>query len=93
VGTNWLRDPRCVRIKLRPNTYVRNLIQFRAFCAKGVLDHSVRPRGKRSRTPLDRHWRFGLGPLLILRPCSRRGVRPALHFFDNVDPQGFSRNP
>jgi len=96
-GTTGCGDPSCVRIKLSRNT-IRSaeMISVERFLAKAWLDHKGRqaPGARPARTFLwigiGGIWPFG--PVAeSCGPCSGRASACPFHFFDNVDPQGFSR--
>lgn len=92
VGHYWLRAP-----QLAPepaiSSHIRQEIDSIEAFAQQVLAGDLQPPGL---TPFtDVLWigigGSGLGPLLILRALQQQGQGLPFHFFDNVDPQGFSR--
>jgi len=91
VGHYWLRDS-----QLCPDSREAALIQaeierIEQFGAD-VLGHGLTAPGGSPFT--DVLWigigGSGLGPLLILRALQQEGVGLPFHFFDNVDPEGYS---
>jgi len=92
VGHYWLRNP-----AIAPDPAVGTLISretdgIASFAAE-VLGHRLNAPGDAPFT--DVLWigigGSGLGPLLMIRALQQEGVGLPFHFFDNVDPQGFSR--
>jgi len=92
VGHYWLREPQLCPDPAEAEQIRSEVDQVERF-GQGVLDHSSQAPGARPFT--DVLWigigGSGLGPLLILRALQQEGIGLPFHFFDNVDPQGFSR--
>jgi glucose-6-phosphate isomerase len=91
VGHYWLRAP-----QLAPDpevaTHIRREIDLLEDFGRAVRQGSLRsPSGAPFSDVL---WigigGSGLGPLLMVKALERRGEGLTFHFFDNVDPQGYS---
>jgi len=92
VGHYWLRAP-----ELAPDAatadHIRAEIDRIETFGRAVIDGTIAAPGGTAFT--DVLWigigGSGLGPLLILKALQRQGIGLPFHFFDNVDPEGFSR--
>ncbi|MCP9850085.1 glucose-6-phosphate isomerase [Cyanobium sp. Morenito 9A2] len=92
VGHYWLRDPSLAPDAATAAQISTEIDRIEAF-GGAVLEGRLRAPGGVPFT--DVLWigigGSGLGPLLILRALGQQGRGLPFHFFDNVDPEGFSR--
>lgn len=92
VGHYWLRAPALSPDATTAAQIITEIDRIEAF-SHAVLEGRLQAPGGTAFT--DVLWigigGSGLGPLLILRALQRQGRGLPFHFFDNVDPEGFSR--
>ncbi len=92
VGHYWLRAPQLAPDPASQAHIAEEIDRIEAF-GSAVLQGSIKaPSGQPFTDVL---WigigGSGLGPLLMIRALQQQGKGLPFHFFDNVDPQGYSR--
>ena len=92
VGHYWLRAPQLAPDTATQAHIAEEITRIEAFAAEVLKGSLPSPSGKPFTDVL---WigigGSGLGPLLMIRALQTQGQGLPFHFFDNVDPQGYSR--
>ena len=92
VGHYWLRNPALAPDPQAGSLIAREIDRIESFASDLLAARITSPAGQPFTDVL---WigigGSGLGPLLMIRALQQQGEGLPFHFFDNVDPQGFSR--